>query len=1363
MKVKLQYILIIVLLYIVIFTNSAQNIRVYQLPIMDQLPSNSVFRVFQDREGYMWFGTQDGICRYDGYRMKVFRSDLYNPSLLTSNEISSIVEDYNHNIWIGTYEGLNILDKLEYSIKTHPDSTLKNKNIYSIVNASDSSIWVGYNNGIKRYNPDLSLKDQFINDPNNPNSLPNAGVNQIFEDSYQNIWLCLWNAGLYKYNKESKQFIKYPKIGKLDNPFKIYQDSNNNYWIGTWNEGLFLFNPNVFSNDTYKGVSIPSWKIDSNDARYFSFIQDDYLQYIWAMSLSGINTYKYDEKGDLEPIDTRRVLKNTNNIFSEIIKDNSGSLWIGAFSEGVFKIDFNKPVIDNFPISLLQNKSNIAPSFTTICEDKDGDIWFDQNRVGPYIYSPKKNTIKFYSEIPELKDIEELQKVSYITYVSCLNEIWISNQTNNKIIRIKKNNHKIEYAHKSSISKDNENFGQISIIYEDKLSNIWLASNSTLFVKPCNSENIEVVKKGLGSITAITQDNNNSLWISSANNGIYKLQIPQQIKPEQISGLNIENINNALLCNHIQTITADQSGIVWIGKKDGGLIKYSTIDKTFTDKTYDCGLKGEAILDIISDKYNNIWITTYKKVIEYNPKNNASISYSSLDGKQINSHLKNSLFKTKDSKYIYIGGNRGYSRFTPSEHLLTKPQQTNVKITDIKIQNESILTPGKIEKFNKKENTLTLSPTDKNIELYFSALDYSNPDKIRYAYKLEGIDDDWVHVKEGRQFAVYSQLKKGKYKFKVKASDAHNLWSNQVTTLNIIREPAIYETTAAFVFYIVIIALAISVLIYIMMNRVKLKNKINMAQFEKNKTEELTQTKLKYFTNISHDLLTPLTIISCLIDDIETTLPQKLSQFTLMRSNVGRLKRLLQQILDFRRVENGKMQLKITNSDIASFINDICYNHFLPIFNKKNINFTFHSTNKEIKAYFDADKIDKVLFNLLSNAFKYTPENGEISISLETYTENEHEYLTINVSDNGVGILPEDLDNIFTRFYTNKTLKASDTHGIGLSLSKDLIELHHGWISVDSKLDEGTTFTIHIPIDKESYSANEISTYNTLGISEQSDTNYEVVDFENSGLQTKHDGNKLSNVNILLVDDNLDLLELMKQILSRTYHILTATNGIEALEKVKSADIDVIVSDVMMPEMDGIELCKTLKGDLETSHIAVILLTAKNSINDRIECYNAGADAYISKPFEMGVLNARINNFISHKKSKQEEFKTNVELNISSLENHSMDEQFLKRAIEIIEKYLSEVDFDINTFAEELNLSKSSLYRKIKTITGLSPIEFIRNIKLKHASVMLKNNTTSISEVAYAVGFSDPKYFSSCFKAEFNITPSEFQKNNQKN
>ncbi len=1351
-----KFILVVIscLLQTIITKVSAQNnITVNQLPIMDKLPSNSVHRVYEDKEGYIWFGTPEGLCRYDGYRIKTFRSDINSPNLLTCNEISCIAEDNNHNLWIGTNEGLNILNKNTYEIIPLPNKNNRHLRIKDILVAKDSTIWVGAENIIERYNPDLSIRNRYYNNPDDSTSIPKGLVNGLFEDSYNNIWLTLWTKGLHKYNSITDKFIPFPEIGETNNPFRIFQDKQNKYWIGTWDDGLYLFNPNSNNQTLYHKINVFSKENNREEKTFFSFAQDNADEYIWVMSLFGLHAFKYNSNAAIEEVDLKNTLKKTNNIFSEIIKDKEGNLWIGAFSEGVFKINFNQPIIENFPINAIKKDIGLAPSFTSLLEDSDGDIWVNQNRFGLCVYSPTKKDFKLFTDITSLKQFKDLKYITNMNICGKNNEIWISNSQNSDILRIRKKNGKIKSIEHDDLNSLFQYPGIPQDFHTDQQGNIWIGTSSSLFIKQQSNDSIKLVKRNIGSVTDITQDTNDNIWISTSDKGLFSIKRLTNLN----SHYEVNKIEYDHFGDHIQSLAADHSGNICIGTKEGRLFYYDSSSNQFTERTLECGLRGEAILDILIDKFNHLWISTYKNVIEFNPENMASFPYNYSDDIQVNSFLKGSKFITKDSERIYFGGNRGYSCFKPTERLKLPTQQTEVKITDIKIQNESILQSNKLSKYSKRNNTLTLLPEDKHIEFYFSVLDYNNPKKIKYSYKLSGIDNDWVYVKKDRQFAVYSQLKKGEYTLYIKATDAHNLWSNQITKLHIIRKAALYETNAAFVFYIIIIASVISILIYIMLSRLTLRNKVKMIQFEKNKTEELTQLKLKYFTNISHDLLTPLTIISCLIDDIETTSNQKFSQFSIMRSNIVRLKRLLQQILDFRRVENGKMQLRITNADIVSFIKDICFNHFLPIFNKKHIHFTFDSPQKEIKAYFDADKIDKVLFNLLSNAFKFTPENGSISISLSSKKENNHSFLYIKVSDSGIGINSQNLDKIFTRFYYNDTLNASETHGIGLSLSKDLIELHHGKISVKSEPNMGTTFEIKIPIDKKSYSITEIATNSLIGIYE-SLTEIKKTDYTNDNSTEQTISHAPSGINILVVDDNSELLQLMKQLLSRSYHILTATNGFEAMEVVKTADIDIIVSDVMMPEMDGIEFCKLLKGNIETSHISVILLTAKNSINDRIECYNAGADAYISKPFEMKVLEARINNFVSHKREQQKEFKSNAEINISSLEYPSMDEQFLKNAVELIEKNLSETLFDINRFADELNLSKSSLYRKIKTITGLAPVEFIRNIKLKHASIMLKKNSISISEVAYAVGFSDPKYFSSCFKAEFNITPSEYQK-----
>ena len=659
------------------------------------------------------------------------------------------------------------------------------------------------------------------------------------------------------------------------------------------------------------------------------------------------------------------------------------------------------------------------------------------------------------------------------------------------------------------------------------------------------------------------------------------------------------------------------------------------------------------------------------------------------------------------------------------------------------------------QRFNLRSQTISFDAGDKNIEIDFSSLNYAFPDKIKYAYKMEGVDDDWVYVRGDRQFAFYNQLPKGKRTFYLKTTDTNGLWSNYIAEIQVSKEPAFYETWWAYMFYVVLVILSLYLFYRRMKRRLQLRHELKIAQIDREKSEELVQTKLRYFTNISHDLLTPLTIITCLIDDAEMTNGSRISQLSMIRSNVNKLRRLLQQILDFRKVESGNMKLSVSKSDIVSFIDDVCKVNFAPLIRKKSQTFTFSTEDKHLIAYFDRDKIDKIVSNLLSNACKYTSEGGEIKLIMKSYQNAEHTHLRIQVVDTGEGIAPDDLENIFERFYTANKGDESESNGIGLSLTKDLVELHHGTIEVESELTKGSTFTVDFPIDKDSYQENELITGETSVNDKKAAMIFEHEDLDESGVVEDAQTN---DNHLLLVEDNEELLYLMEKILSRQYHVLVAKNGLEALDIIKDNEIDIIISDVMMPEMDGLELCRNIKSNLETSHIPVILLTAKNTAEDRIECYNAGADGYISKPFELKILEARINNFIIHKKSKQEEFRTNVEVDIDSLETSSIDKDFLDKVVSVIKSNMAEGDFDVVQLADALAVSKSSLYRKMKIATGLSPIEFIRNIRLKHGSQLLKNKSMSIAEVAYECGFSNPKYFATCFKEDFGVTPKEYQK-----
>jgi len=678
-------------------------------------------------------------------------------------------------------------------------------------------------------------------------------------------------------------------------------------------------------------------------------------------------------------------------------------------------------------------------------------------------------------------------------------------------------------------------------------------------------------------------------------------------------------------------------------------------------------------------------------------------------------------------------------------------------VSDVKIDGVSSLLEKNNQRFNLRSQIISLNAGDKNIEIDFSSLNYVFPDKIKYAYKMDGVDDDWVYVRGDRQFAFYNQLPKGKRTFYLKTTDVNGLWSNYIAEVQVFKQPAFYETLWAYLFYIVFTLLCLYLFYHRMKRRIQLRHELRIAQIDKEKSEELVQTKLRYFTNISHDLLTPLTIITCLIDDAEMTNGSRISQLTMIRSNVNKLRRLLQQILDFRKVESGNMKLSVSKSDVISFIDDVCKIHFTPLMRKKNQTFTFLTEDRHLMAYFDRDKLDKIVSNLLSNAYKYTANGGNIKLIVDSYWESENHHLRIQVVDTGEGIAPADLENVFKRFYTINKGDESESNGIGLSLTKDLVELHHGTINVESELGKGSTFTVDLPINKDSYQEDELISEHISANGINTDLILEKEELIDSKVGEGEDA-QIADVHLLLVEDNEELLFLMEKILSKHYHVLIAKDGLEALNVIKDNEIDIIISDVMMPEMDGLEFCRALKSNLETSHIPIILLTAKNTVEDRIECYNAGADGYISKPFELKILEARINNFIMHKKNKQEEFRSNVEVNIDSLEPSSIDKEFLDKVISVINSNMSEGDFDVVQLADALAVSKSSLYRKMKLATGLSPIEFIRNIRLKHGSQLLKDKSISVAEVAYECGFSNPKYFATCFKEEFGVTPKEYQK-----
>ncbi len=1320
----------------------------------DKLPSNSVIRIFNDKEGFMWFGTRDGLCRFDGYSVKVFRSSALTPGKLTNNEIQCIAEDNYGKLWVGTIEGINIFDKKNFFISPLVNKYISKERINSILCDSHGYIWIATSNyGVLRMNPNTYQFERFSTDKNSPLQLKSNNVTYIYEDHNGTIWLSLWKGGLCYIDKSLKHIDFAPKIGRYDNPFRVFQDKSGLYWICTWGDGIF--NMTVNSDHTpniHPLIVSKNSKKHVNDIVY-SITQDDKFGYIWVVTFSDLSIIQKEPDGTFNIVSTENLFNQSDSrLFHEISKDRLGNLWVGSVGEGLYKLDFNKPAIQNFPLDEIKNKFNAQSYVTKFCELNSGNIYININRIGLFQFNIKNG------EVVRPRDpvIRSLSSISAIVNQSKTNLLWLANEGENNIHIYSEdqsgNLNPVQSFSIYNLSKVRDN--SITCFFQDHSGNMWIGSSAGVFEKPLHGDT-RLISNDIKFVNTIGEDIRHTIWIGTEKDGLFKLNQFSDPKNQAYKFERVKLTVRKYQSFSVQSICCLKNGDVYIGTKEGCLYLYDQRTDMATDQSGKYGISDEGILNILEDNYGYIWLSTIKKIIRYNPFTHASAYYSSADGILINSFFKDAGIKLS-SGHILFGGNNGICVFDPANQLVRSiSRNQHVAITDVLIQNKSIYDDDVNTHFNVIKKQLTLKYAENNLSIEFSALDFSSTSKSQYAFKLSGLDNEWSYVNNNRRFVNYPNLPVGKYTFMVKASDENGLWSNQVTTLKIVILPPFYRTVWAYLVYLMISIVIAYFISRTVVRRVQLRNELKISRIEKEKSEELAQIKLRYFTNISHELLTPLTIIMLQIEKLQKIKGADVSQFEIMKDNVLRLKRLIKQILVFRKTESGNMKLKISKNDIIAYINNICYSNFKPMILEKEIDFHIDVKENSYMAYFDPDKLDKIIYNLLSNAFKHTPKRGNIAVKISFVDRDDMTIMRLSVADTGDGISEGDLPHIFERFYISSTSDHSQSHGIGLSLTSDLLKIHKGRIEVKSNLGEGSVFTIEIPVSIESYTADELSSddepdENSLNALPEIN-NDKPLELTDEQIKT------IDNFTILVVEDNKELNKLIVENFSDQYQVLSAGNGVEAMKIIQNNEIDLIISDVMMPDMDGLTFCRIIKNDLSYSHIHVLMLTARNSTEDRIECYNAGADSYISKPFEIAVLNARVRNLLAKRMLKTEHFKKEYEINISHMEYNSIDENFLQQAILKVEEKLADDSFDFDQFAILMASSKSTLHRKLKSLTGLSPGEFIRNVRLKHAAQMLNNNIGNISEIAFAVGFNDPKYFSRCFKNEFGMTPKEFQ------
>lgn len=1338
------------------------NLKFKQLSAPHSLPTNEVQKVYQDRDGFIWFATRNGLCQYNGYETTLYKSNLYSPDLLTTNSITCLVDDNNNNLWIGTSEGLNVMDKRTGEIKKYKAPSISNNVVSALCVTRDNTLWVGTDNGLCRYVPE---KDTFVvcGDEFGDGRLRYVTIKSLLEDSDGDLWIGTWAQGLFRYSPSTDKVVVYPKINEQYSSHVIYEDSNKDIWVGSWGYGLFkLRNPKDMENVSYQSFLHENGDDSSlSDNIVYDIAEDINTHTLWVGTRSGLSILRLDESSSFINYKSGKSdYRIPSDEVNSIMRDSQKNMWIGAIGGGVLMADTRQPA---FALHTLNFGDEDIPvtSVRTLFADSDQNLWIGVGTYGLARREYVTGELKMYSHIPEFSGVKDLPSLFAVVQRKKSGDIWFG-MYNGGIYVYRKGEKVKHLTTKNSAFLTSD---CVSALYEDYEGNCWIGTRGGIGVRLSDGTDYrfetmnfnDSLSAGWIYVRDIVQDMDNSVWLATSNFGVIHItgdvRQPSTLKYENYSFHNRKLITNTVLCMHI-----DRFGRLWAGTEGGGLYLYNRSTGQFEEKTRTYSIPGDVIVSIEEDKSGNLWLGTVSGLVKLYVvavgNDFSTRIYTSADGLQDNFIVNSSC--SRDGE-LFFGGHKGYNSFFPDKMEIPS-QETNFLITDIKIFNHSFKNlPVELQqKISPVMPTYTskieLPYKYNNFSIEFAALTYKNPELNRYAYRLQNFDRDWQYTNADRRFAYYNNLPSGTYTFQLKATNENGEWSGYVREFTVVVLPPFWATWWAYLLYMVLV-LVIGVLIYrTIKKRILLQNALRLREMEKAKAEELNHAKLQFFTNITHELLTPLTIISATVDELKTQAPSHNDLYTVMNSNIQRLIRLLQQILEFRKAETGNLKLRVSPGDLAAFVRTGTES-FKPLVKKRKIHFSLLCDPESIVGYFDIDKLDKIMYNLLSNAAKYNKEDGFIQVTL-SYDEEDREFVLLRVKDNGKGISREKQATLFKRFYEGDYRKFNTIGtGIGLSLTKDLVTLHGGTISVESEVDHGTEFIVRIPIERSYYDEEQID-------DEVISLRQTAIDYEDTPEDVIAEVQELATKanSILLVEDNEELLNLMTKLLGREYNVFTAENGKEGIIVLENEDVDLIVSDIMMPEMDGIEFCKYVKGHLEISHIPVILLTAKNKEEDRAEAYEIGADAFISKPFNLTVLHARIRNLLKYKARMAHDFKNQIVFEVKDLNYTSLDEDFIQRAINCVNNHLEDPNFDQAQFADEMLTSKSTLYKKLKSLAGLNTSSFIRNVRLKAACRIMEEKGINIrvSELAYAVGFNDPKYFSSCFKKEFGMLPSEY-------
>lgn len=1314
---------------------------------------------------------------------------------LSNGRITRIVKEKNGYVWIGTNNGLNRFDGQEIKIYNKQNSTLASNDISDILIDSKNRIWIAtLGGGLNFYDPKLDAFTTFKNDPNDPKTLMSDNVGALLEDSKGLIWLGT-EKGLCYFNPSNHQFISFnnefndSQIKKSNGITSIYEDKNHNLWIGTFGNGLFIFNrtEKKFRQIKSKQTQIPDF------INVISPLNAD--QILIGTRGSGLLLLEIASLNCTDYLKENLALKQEINIVRSIKIDSKKNLWIGTDGNGLLKVEnFNKknPIIHNYLHNSQLEKSLSGNAIFEIMEDTDANIWIGTAWDGVSVIDKKNKSELLYGETVSQKpspvlSIYKKDNLLYLgldgegftefntatnkaTYYNAKNQtkdlkanyiqkiveskeglLWLGTFKNGLIKFNRKTHQFTQYKHES----DNINsisFDDVRDIIEDEHNNLWLATwGGGLNYFDTKSQKFTSFREGSNNNKTINHDNTidllldgDKIWIATFGGGLNVFDTKKKVftyykhKDDDV---------NTLTNNNIFCLYKDSKNYLWMGTSGGGVNRMNLKTKQIERFEKNENINYQTITAIIEDNNQTIWFSTKQGIINYSYQTNSFKTFPKLSSEF---HI-NAVFKDENG-WIYFGGIDGVVKIDPKT-ISTNHHAPHVTLTNFKLFNKEVAIQESevLSKSIRFTENIVLKYDQDVVTFEFAALEFPFSNSCEYAIKMENFDKEWRYIGKDRT-ATYTNLSPGDYVFKVKSKEKGSEWTDDYTAVSLTVLKPFWLSWWAIVCYFLLIILVFYLFRKYIIAWEEMKTKLKLEKINHEKDIEIYDLKQQFFTNISHDIRTPITLIlgavNRLIPTDQTPETDALNPINTIKKNCNHLLKLINELLDFKRLE--QKQLIVTPSDFISFSKEI-FLSFNEMAFQKNIDFTFKTTLPTAKLWFNKNEIEKVLYNLLSNAFKFTDAGGAITLQIsETET-----HVQLEIIDQGIGISKKNLLKIFNRFYKMNDASALNREGwgLGLAISKEIIEMHQGEISVESKVGKGSNFKIALKKGKDHFEQENLN--NAPSMSENIE-NYFIEPLSKNVSNDEVLDELYKDKTILIVEDNFEIRKYIVDVVSQKFTVLEAANGVEAMKVLENELIDLIISDVMMPEMDGITLTKTIKSNINTSHIPIILLTARSSYLHKMEGFETGADDYISKPFNESLLMSRVKSVLKNRALVFQKFKQQDLIPVSQLQLNKADQEFMQKVIMVIEANMSSQELDVKFVCNELAMSHSVLYKKIKALTNMTFVEFVRDYKLKTAKELISNKNFSVLDASFHVGYSDRKYFSKLFKSHFGSAPSDF-------